>query len=853
MKQFFKILFCLLLVAVFTASCGKSTELTPGDDSPNDFENTTPDNFDDPDNEQNKDPDDPVRPKVGNLRINEVLSDNSVYRFSGNTAYKFIELYNYGSETMYLDGCKLSIGGSSADLTGQIAPGEYLLIFPGAEVPAELGISALTVRFSSKCTLTLTNSDQEIVDTLTLPELEKDCSYAYKAPVLGTYTTDDYVVTSFVTPGYENSISGLESWYEANDQKAGLVINEAMSSNREYVNTLGTYYDWIELKNISGESINLSSYYLSDKQSKLQKYRLPDKVLKPGETIFIYAESDEAELLTSRGYICCGFSLSADREQIYLSDAEGNILDAMVVMGTTQNGSYGRMDGKSGFYYFETPTPNADNQNGIRCITTTPVFSNAGGVYNDVNEMVVTIKGEGTIYYTLDGSVPTVHSQKYAGQEIAISKTGVIRAISVVDGKITGRAATASFVLNENHKLPVLSIAIDPEDMYGDKTGIYVVGTGNNPDAWAGEANYTKGWEKTAHAIYFDENGIGFSLDCGIKIAGSGTKAFPKKSFQLKFRGIYGASELAYDFFGTGVESFQNIKLRCGEDYFRTTFRDELQAALVWQMNGLLAQRYRWFILYINGEYFGLYAFRDMTDENYVAKAENAEPVDVLILEHDGVGEIAGKRDYYKEFLDFVNDCYTMDLTIEENYRYVTDRIDIESLTKWFIARFFSQDRDWGNCRFYRVGDDGKWKLIFYDADWGFYYMYVNRSPYDMITSQTNANAYPLIRIMRGLLSNVEYRNYFLTELAQQLKTVYSPENIIPIIESFDAELRVEIPRDRERWYDKDHPGTYAKYLYMYEELIQFAKECPAKLIQSTIAYFDLSDAQAEAYFGDLI
>ena len=437
----------------------------------------------------------------------------------------------------------------------------------------------------------------------------------------------------------------------------------------------------------------------------------------------------------------------------------------------------------------------------------------SGGVFNGVDTIVVYLEGEGTIFYTVDGSVPSTFSKKYTGEAIVVSKTGVLRAISVVDGKTTGRAATASFVLNENHSLPVLSIAIDPDDMYGDKTGIYVVGSGNDPDAWAGEANYTKGWEKSAHATYFDENGIGFSLDCGIKIAGSGTKAYPKKSFQLKFRGIYGASELEYDFFGTGLETFQNIKLRCGEDYYRTTFRDELQATLASQMGGLLAQRYSWFILYIDGEYFGLYAFRDMTDEDYVAKIENADPADVLILEHDGVGEIDGKREYYKEFLDLVNFCYTKDLTVAENYKYVTDRIDIESLTKWFIARIYGNDRDWGNCRFYRVGDDGKWKLIFYDADWGFYYMYVKRSPYDMIKSQSYTDAYPLIRIMRGLFKNEGYRDYYLKELSTQLSTVYSPENIIPIIEAFDAELRVEIPRDRERWYDADHPGTYAKYL----------------------------------------
>ncbi len=849
MKQSVKIIFSLLVVAVMLVSCqmGKAPDFM--DEFHVDWGNTdTPTTPTKPSPKPDDTADPPVGPRVNGIRINEVLYDNSLFRFSGDQAYKFIELYNFGGKAMSLDGCKLTIGNSSADLYGEIASGQHLLVFPGAEVPQEFGISALTMRLSPKCTITLTDSNGDLVDKLTLPELKKNMSYAYEAPTLGLYTEEKYVITNLVTPGYENTIDGLEQWYASNDKKAPLVINEAMSSNREYVETLGGYYDWIELKNISASPIQLNNYYLSDKQSKLQKYQLPNQVLQPGQTFFVYAESDEAMLLTRKGYVCCGFSLSADSEQIYLSDAEGNILDAMMVMGTTQNGSYGRMDGKDGFYYFAIPTPNAQNVNGVRSVSTTPVFSHAGGVFNDVEDVVVTIQGEGTIYYTLDGSVPTANSKKYHGEEITISKTGVIRAVSFVDGKVTGRAATAAFVLNENHKLPVLSIAIDPKDMYGDKTGIYVVGEGNDPDAWAGEANYTKGWEKAVHAMYFDENGSGFSLDCGIKIAGSGTKAYPKKSFQLKFRGIYGASELEYDIFGTGVETFQNIKLRCGEDYFRTTFRDELQAALVLQMNGLLAQRYRWFVLYINGEYFGLYAFRDMTDENYVAKVENAEPTDVLILEHDGVGKVDGKKDFYKEFLDLAQFCATKDLSIAENYRYVTDCIEMESLTKWFIARAFSQDRDWGNCRFYRIGDDGKWKLIFYDCDWGFYYAYMKRSPYEMLETQSYIDAYPVVRIMRGLFKNAEYCDYFCKELANQLRTAYSPENIISMIEAFDSELRAEIPRDRDRWQE----GTYEKYLYMYDELILFAKEVYQWLIPSTIDYLNLTDAQAQRYFGDL-
>jgi len=355
--------------------------------------------------------------------------------------------------------------------------------------------------------------------------------------------------------------------------------------------------------------------------------------------------------------------------------------------------------------------------------------------------------------------------------------------------------------------------------------------------------------ELTLPEIYIEDSPRfsyrGFMLDCGIKIAGSGTRAYDKKSFQLKFRGIYGTADLEYDIFGTGIETFQNIKLRCGEDYFRATFRDELQASLVMDgMDSLLAQRYRWFVLYIDSEYFGLYAFRDMTDENYIAKAENTEASNVTKLECDGNNKISTNKD----FINLVNFCYTKDLSIEENYKYVTDRLDIASVTQWFIARSYSNDRDFGNCRYYRIGDDGKWKWIFYDCDWGFYYEYMPRSPYDILASDYHL-AFPTVKIMIGLFKSPIYRDYYCQELAKHLKTTYNTAHILERIEELNATVLPEIPRDRERWPQ----GSYDKYLTMVEDMRNFAKDCPSYFVKSTAKFLSLSDAQVRAYFGDII
>ena len=356
MNKYIKSIVCLLLAATMCTSCASAkktdkkdpTEVLPGDSTEtNTQENTTPESGGSS----------VIGPSEYDLRINEVLYENSVFRFGAKEAYSFVELYNYGTTEINLDGVTLAVGDNSVALKGSVAPGGYFLVFPGANTPTELGQGVLSLRLFPKCTISLIDSAKQLIQTVTLPELKKDISFAYKAPVLGEYTENEYVTTTVVTPGYENSKEGLSLWYQNNDTKSGLVINEAMNANREYLKTLNSYYDWIELRNTSNSPINLKDYYLSDKESNLQKWQLPDKTLSPGEMFLVFAENDDAELLISNGHVCCGFSLSADREQIYLSDKDGNIADAMVITGTTQNGSYGRMVNESGFFYFEKPTP----------------------------------------------------------------------------------------------------------------------------------------------------------------------------------------------------------------------------------------------------------------------------------------------------------------------------------------------------------------------------------------------------------------------------------------------------------------------------------------------------------------
>ena len=132
-----------------------------------------------------------------------------------------------------------------------------------------------------------------------------------------------------------------------------IVINEIMAANDFTASDeMGEFDDWIEIYNKGNESINLAGLHLSDDFLELDKYTFPSVTLDPDSYRIIWADDDEED----QSNMHATFKLSASGEQLYLSDADGNILDAVVFGEQQVDMGYARSPNGTGDFVIQHPT-----------------------------------------------------------------------------------------------------------------------------------------------------------------------------------------------------------------------------------------------------------------------------------------------------------------------------------------------------------------------------------------------------------------------------------------------------------------------------------------------------------------
>ena len=758
-------------------------------------------------------------PLLGKLRITELMVKNrTTLRDEDGDFPDWIELANVSDETLDLTGCRVADREGRRGWMipgGHLEPGERLVIF--ASKKNRTGNTLHTdFALSEKDCVCLYDALGWPLDRIACEDWETDVSWMLDAS--GAWRESLYP-----TPGEENSAVGYGAYQMTLKAQGPLVINEAAVKNLG-LNVAGSdeECDWVEIKNISEAPVLLSDYYLSDKDEYPFLWRMPDEELAPGAlAIFVCEQADSGYYGSTP---CTGFSLNASHEQLYLISGAGELLDYASLRDIPAGGSYGRRDDAAGFFYFSKPSPGYANTGGERRVSAMPVSLSPDGVFEDVERVTLELAGAGELHYTINSSAPTMDSPLYT-EPIEITETSVVSVKSFEEGALPSRTLALSFIMNEGHSLPVASFVAED---FTEFSGIYDAGV--------------KIYDLPGTLSLFRENDS-FRINCAVKLNGETSLVLPKKNMAVKFSGAYGEPTLEHDIFGGGATSFSALLLRAGQDQYQAVVRNELAQILAEQADtAAVNQRSIYCVLYLNGEYEGIYTVKERPNAFLYANVAGVDEDSVECFEAPAVYG----SEFFEQTISFVN---AHDMSLNSSYEQFCEAVNIDSLIDWLILEGFCANTDVtsGNLRYARsLQADGKWHLLFYDLDAAF------RS-FDSIQSNLlndySASVIQVSAFSVALMKNAQFRDKFLTRAAELLRGPLSNEAVLKELDRMVDELRPEIPRDYGRIGSSE-----ASWEHAIEDLRSMIadRDWQQANIDGICRAFELDAQQRAKYFGDI-
>lgn len=433
---------------------------------------------------------------------------------------------------------------------------------------------------------------------------------------------------------------------------------------------------------------------------------------------------------------------------------------------------------------------------------------------------------QGDIYYTLDGSVPTTDSNLYQ-QAFELDDSAIIKFAVFLNDKPLTKTQSHDVFINTQHDLPVISLSIDPQHLWSEATGIYILGENDN---------YTKRgskWERPALMRWYNPNhSAGFTQTVGVRIHGAAQRSMAQKSFRIYVQDEQGQdSKLTYPLFGDrGNSEHYSFILRNGSsDAQYAMMRDRLASELVYQANmeadsNLEYQASRPVVVYINGQYWGLYFLRERFDETYFAQKYQVNPEALAIVEVpliDGeqkgqaiptdYGEKSNARAYNRLLADVARceDC--------ASYAHVKNQADVNNLRDYLLFEMFFANFDWpfNNLKAWHYENpvpnspeanlveelDGRWRWLLFDLDVGFG---AGQATSSAMIKAAQGDPYAAfvdpVFPFRNFFYNPVFQKKWEDRVDELTQSVLSSENMIQTIDRLQQEVASEMPRHVERW-----------------------------------------------------
>jgi hypothetical protein len=598
--------------------------------------------------------------------------------------------------------------------------------------------------------------------------------------------------------------------------KAQIVVNEYSCSNYTLWNQgFGwdpSYEDWLEFYNPTNADFSLGGYWLSDNSQEPMKWQLDESVVVPAQGFLVYLLSGTGDYDPDYvGYTLknTNFKVTQSKgEEIVFSSPEGVILEnySFDLTGSLQsNHSYARLsDGSAEWMICLAPTINNSNNNApmVQAYCPKVDMSFQAGYYSgSITLNLSSVDTELEIRFTLDGSEPNVNSTLYT-EPIVLENTTVVKAISISNNPLQFESfvETNTYFFNEDlHTIPVVSIS-------GNSLG---------DGSWSGDELTTLEFFGIG-GVFMDE-AHGDSNEHG-----SDANAANQRGFDFISRDATGYDhELELPIFHHRDRSgFERLIFKAGGvsnyPFFSggTLLHDALVNELSLLGNLNLDERAGEFVVvYMNGEYWGLYQCLEKVDDSDFTKKYYNQPkgyLDVLNTWGGTWAEYGDIDDWY----ELVNFAISNNLEDSENYSYVQNAVELSSLIDYFVLNTYFVNQMWVNWDIswwkgsHPNGEAQKWRYTLWDSDaiLGHYINYTGlpESGYSAAPCQINGASdigsnghFPLLN---ALWENSDFRCAYISRYYELTESVLSCESTISVLDSLQQSIYNEMPKHIEKW-----------------------------------------------------
>ena len=364
--------------------------------------------------------------------------------------------------------------------------------------------------------------------------------------------------------------------------------------------------------------------------------------------------------------------------------------------------------------------------------------------------------------------------------------------------------------------------------------------------------NYARGYEYPVHIEYFSKDGKQELSQTGtMTCSGHSARINSQKSIALYARKAWGPDRFAFNPFPTrDYDSYKSVLLRStNSDTYATRLRDVVASSLA-EGQGILYQDYEVIQVYINGRYWGHYNLREKINKYFVAQYEGVtdetETDKIDILARTGTDEFLQNGDN-TDWLELCDFCRKKDLNDPDNFAWVEERLDIDSMFTHAAFEIILGNVDFTNVRIYRI-PGGKWRYLLFDVEacW----RNLDPTPIEYYLKPLNGKIQGFRHEpLNAMFKVTEMKAKFLRRVSELLGTVFRWDNVEAHFDKVIDVLKPILPRHIERWKNMKMEN-WKKNIHAIK---YYARVRPKKIPEMLKKAMKLTNAEVEEYFGETL